>query len=414
MGLTVPAPLPDNIYGWTQNKTNAAIRERVDLVNSITAQAGPERDLNKVTALGGRAADKTAELERLADELELLKASLPAGLRTIDPKTGETSYTRAIHPAQRGKVCLPGGAKDYRGFAEAVIAGLGGSGGIQAAFDGTSGGTAAPSWFADRVLDMPQRRLFLRDLIPTVRVPSDRVDYVRQTVNTHAAAAVAAGAVKPRSVYTIERVTAPITTIAHMSEVVPRQLLADFEETVRFLEGVLRIGVWLEEEDQILNGSGAGANLRGILNVVGIQTQALGGDPHFDAIFKALTKVRLQNFEPDGIVLHPNDWQQIRLTRTAAGEYIHGAPAEAGEERLFDKPVVASPLIAEGTALVGAFGEGAIVYDREQARVSFAETGLGDNAGEELFERNLIRFRGESRIGLGVAFPQAFCSITGV
>ena len=62
--------------------------------------------------------------------------------------------------------------------------------------------------------------------------------------------------------------------------------------------------------------------------------------------------------------------------------------------------------MTEGTALVGAFGLGAQVYQREGARVTFAEMGLGNGAGEELFTRNLIRFRGESRLGLAVFRPE--------
>ena len=44
---------------------------------------------------------------------------------------------------------------------------------------------------------------------------------------------------------------------------------------------------------------------------------------------------------------------------------------------------------------------------------TFAEMGLGNGAGE-LFTRNLIRFRGESRLGLAVFRPNFFCTVTGV
>ena len=44
------------------------------------------------------------------------------------------------------------------------------------------------------------------------------------------------------------------------------------------------------------------------------------------------------------------------------------------------------------TGIVGNFAGGAQVWQREDARVSFTEAGLGDAAGEELFTRNLVRF----------------------
>ena len=49
-----------------------------------------------------------------------------------------------------------------------------------------------------------------------------------------------------------------------------------------------------------------------------------------------------------------------------------------------------------------------------RARLSFAETGLGDTAGEELFTHNQVRWRCESRIGLAVHDTDYFAKITGI
>ncbi len=76
--------------------------------------------------------------------------------------------------------------------------------------------------------------------------------------------------------------------------------------------------------------------------------------------------------------------------------------------------MVVTPVITEGTALVGAFGTAAEVFERADARVTFSESGHGNAAGEEMFSRNQIRFRGESRIGLAVIRPDHFCSVTGI
>jgi len=407
------AALPASLSGWSVDQIDGAIAQRRDILQAVFDEAGPSYDMGKVTVLDGDATAKAVQIRTLNDEIERLNTT-PVGLRDVDGKPV------GIHPTRRG-VSRPG-ASDRRKFSsigEAIISGLGGSSdnldvAFQAAFDGTSGGTAAPPWFRQGLLEMPQRRVYLRDLIPTVPVTSDKVDFTKQSVNTHAAAAVAAGAQKPKSTYTIKRETATIAVIAHMSEAIDRSLLADFDSAVRFLDYVMVAGVLDEEEDQILNGSGVSPNLTGILNTVGIQTQARGVLPHFDTVLKGMTKIRNSNFEPTAIVLNPNDWEEIRLTRTADGEYIQGAPFEPGAEQLFGKQVLTTTAIAEGTGLVGAFDLGATVYDREQARVSFTETGLGDTAGQELFDRNQVRFRGESRIGLGVAFPLAFCTLTGI
>lgn len=398
--IQVPEPLIErsSYVGYDyEAKIDAAIEERKQF---LAAVIGAVDD-------GEQASPKDVSAMRTAnDEIEDL------GLRHL--------VRLPIHsvrkPGSSGSLSFNG--KRFQSIGEAIVNGLNGGrgGGVEmyAAFDGTSGGTAAPSFFNPDLQAMPQRRRFLRELIPTVLVTSGEVKYVRQTVNTHAAAAVSAGGLKPTSTYTIVEESANVSVIAHICEAIDRSLLMDYDTAVTFLNDVLVIGVLLEEEDQLLNGDGIAPNLEGILNVTGIQTQAKGTDPHFDVVLKAMTKIRNSNFEPSAIVLNPADWQEIRLTRTADGEYIQGHPFEPGAEQLFGKPVLTSTLIAEGTGLVGAFDQGAIVYDREEARVTWAETGLGDAAGEELFSRNLVRARAESRIGLGVAHPTAFCSLTGI
>lgn len=394
--IPVPSALPDRYaYGASNNdKIHAAALERQQFLTAII----------EATEKGETPSPRdSAAIAQVKAEIAELNSRIVEPMPIHITPQGRRGVSRPGHPG-----------RNARSIGEEIIESLGRGGGIQAAFDGTSGGTAAPTWFRPGLLEMPHRRRYLRDLIPSVPVTSDKVDYVKQTVNTNAAAAVSAGGQKPKSTYTIARQTATIAVIAHMSEAIDRSLLADYDAAVAFVNDVLTIGVLEEEEDQLLNGSGVAPNLTGILNTAGIQTQALGTDPRFDAIHKSLTKVRLSNFEPDGIVMHPNDWEQVRLTRTADGEYIQGAPFEEGAEQLFGKPVITTTVLAEGTALVGAFAQGATVYDREAARVSFAETGLGDTAGYELFDRNQVRFRGESRIGLGVQFPLAFCTLTGI
>ena len=63
----------------------------------------------------------------------------------------------------------------------------------------------------------------------------------------------------------------------------------------------------------VLTGGGTGEDFTGILNA-GINVQGLGSDSVLDAIFKARTKVRVTGrARPTAVVLHPNDWEVIRL-----------------------------------------------------------------------------------------------------
>lgn len=344
--------------------------------------------------------------EKVKTELEQLHQTYTAA--ADDTRRLEDDLFRALdHP---GKQALRAGRIGAEFLKRLGAGGLG-----LKALDGTSGGSLVPPFFDELIRELPQRQLFARTLIPVRQADGDKVWYLRETVFTNQAAPVAAGAEKPRSTITVERIEETVRTIAHVTEALDRALLSDFDELVTFLDTQLVLGVLLAEENQILNGSGVAPNLRGILNTVGIGAVVKGGaEPAVDAIYRGITSCRLAFFEPTGIVLHPNDWRDIRLAKDANGQYLGAEMIEGDPETLFGKPVITSPVIAEGTGLVGDFENGAILWDREEARVTFTEAGLGDAAGQELFTRNLIRFRGEERIAFGVPRPAAFTAVTGL
>jgi HK97 family phage major capsid protein len=171
--------------------------------------------------------------------------------------------------------------------------------------------------------------------------------------------------------------------------------------------------VLLAEENQIVNGNGTPPNLRGVLNTSGVLTQARGVDPGVEAIFKAVTQVRSNFFEPTAILMHPTDFQNARLAKNANGDYYFGDPNADGAMQIFGIPVAISPVLAAGTAIVADWKQSTL-WLREDARVTFAEQGALGAGGVEIFSRNQVVFRGEERAAFGVVRPAAFCSVTGL
>jgi HK97 family phage major capsid protein len=166
-------------------------------------------------------------------------------------------------------------------------------------------------------------------------------------------------------------------------------------------------------EDEVVNGSGTPPHMRGIMNTPGIGSAGPPGtgETAADAIYAGITALRQEFLEADGIVLNPQDWQTIRLLKTTTDEYLAGSVISDDPPTLWGKRVVATSVLAPGTGLVGAFGQGAVIFDREQTRVAFAETGAGDTEGSELFTTNAIRFRAESRLAFAVTRPSAFVEV---
>ena len=269
----------------------------------------------------------------------------------------------------------------------------------------------------DPIVVPPMRTRRVRDLFPTRTTTAAVIEYFRMTGFTNAASTVAersgsAFGAKPQSSFTFVGEQAPVRTIAHW-EAAHRNVLADEPQLRSIIDNELMYGLRLQEDEQILNGDGTGENLTGVLQTSGIQTYAWSSgatspvaDTKADAIRRAATLSFLSYYEPTGVVMHPNDWEDIELTKDANGQYLVAVSvAMGGEPRIWRIPVVETPAIAEGTALVGAFGTGAQLYDREQASIRVSEQ------HSDFFVRNAIVVLAEQRLALAVKRPEAFVSV---
>lgn len=266
----------------------------------------------------------------------------------------------------------------------------------------------------DTLVPRPQRRVRVRDLFPTQQTTAGVIEYFRVTGFTNAASTVAersgtAFAPKPQSALTFVGEQAAVRMIAHW-EAAHRNVLRDEPQLQGLIENELLYGLRLVEDDQILNGSGTGEDLLGIHNTPGIQTYAQGavaGQTKADTIRRAITKALLSYYEPTGIVVHPNDWEDIELQKDTTGQYILvTAVSQGAEQRLWRLPVVDTPAQTEGQALVGAFGLGAQIYDREEANIRIAEQHA------DFFIRNAIAVLAEEALALAVKRPEAFVEVT--
>jgi HK97 family phage major capsid protein len=282
--------------------------------------------------------------------------------------------------------------------------------------------TGTPSAFGaverDGIVPIAQRRSRVRDLFPARTTNSAVVEYFRQTGFTNAASVVPEysssnfGA-KPQSSMTFVGEQAPVRTIAHW-EAAHRNVLADEPQLRSIIDNELLYGLRLTEDAQILSGAGTGEDLTGILNTSDIQTYSWSAgattpvaDTKADALRRAATLAYLAYYEPTGIIVHPSDWEDIELTKNTQGTYLLAMSVAGGaESRVWRIPVIDTPAIAEGTALVGAFGTGAQLYDREAASIRISEQ------HSDFFVRNAIVVLAEERLALAVKRPEAFVKVT--
>lgn len=270
----------------------------------------------------------------------------------------------------------------------------------------------------DGIVPIAQRRSRVRDLFPSRTTNAAVVEYFRQSGFTNNASVVpeySSGnfGAKPQSTMTFVGEQAPVRTIAHW-EAAHRNVLADEPQLRSIIDNELLYGLRLHEDEQILNGAGTGEDLTGILNTTDVQTYSWSSgetspvaDTKADALRRAATLAYLAYYEPTGIIVHPSDWEDIELTKNSQGTYLLAMSVAGGaESRVWRIPVIDTPAIASGTALVGAFGTGAQLYDREAATIRISEQ------HSDFFVRNAIVVLAEERLALAVKRPESFVKVT--
>jgi HK97 family phage major capsid protein len=255
-----------------------------------------------------------------------------------------------------------------------------------------------------------QRPIRVPDILPMIPLSTaNAYVYMEETTFTNNAAEIAenpGGNFGEATLVFTER-TANIRKIATFLPVTDEQL-ADVAGMEALVNNRLEYMLMLRLDSQLLNGDGNAPNINGFYAQV-TQAQAKGADPTFDAIFKGMILVQHTGFaNPTAIVLHPNDWQDLRLTKTVDGVYILGNPGDSAPERLFGLPVVATPAAVQNTGLVGDFsGHSALVY---RQGVEFKVS----DSHSDYFTKGLQAIRCTLRAALVVFRPTAFCEVTGI
>ncbi|KQZ93475.1 capsid protein [Rhizobium sp. Root564] len=266
----------------------------------------------------------------------------------------------------------------------------------------TSAGALKPQ-YRDQTVALPQRRMTVRDLLPTVKVTAAEVQYAKQKTRTNSAAMVPETTLKPESEYAWELKTLAFAVIAHWIPA-SRQVLDDLPQLRGLIDSELLYGLKLKEEEQLLNGSGTGENLTGLVTVATPASGNVSGvtaSTQIDQIALAILQNALALYPADGMIVNPADWLRMRLAKDANGNYIMGSPSNDINKTLFGLPVVDTAAMTVDKFLVGNFQVAATLYDRWEARIEVS------TEHADFFVRNMVAILCEERLGLAVKNPLA-------
>jgi HK97 family phage major capsid protein len=258
--------------------------------------------------------------------------------------------------------------------------------------------------------DPADRPVHVRSFMNVGTTDSNAIEFMCEDVFTNNAAPQYAATpdrfelvAKAKSNITFDLKTVPVRTLAHYI-VASRQVLDDAGMLRSYIDNRLRYGLALEEDKQILYGTGTGGDLEGLMVNAGVQDAGApaGTDTALDHIRKAITQARLSEYPVTAIMLNPTDWANIELQKGEDGHYIWVTVPNGGETRLWRVPVVETTAIEEGEFLLGNFNLGAQLWDRQQSVIRISES------HEDLFVKNGVVVLGEERVALTVYRPKAF------
>lgn len=386
-------------------------------------EAGPDMDLSKIKSLQGDDNAKIDEIRAMKEkENDLGKEvdRLAQAVKDLESSKGEERDEKPGMKHRSGEEDA-GGNEPAKSLGELFVkstayTGRTGSIGPQSTLPvkdvktlfQTSAGWAPESLRTGKVVDIATRPVQVTDLFPTGRTSMASVVYMEETTFTNSAAETAEAGTYPESTLALTQRSVPVQKIATFLPVTDEQL-EDVEGIQSYIDNRLMFMLRQRLDSQLLVGDGTPPNIRGVNNAANIQTQALGADVTPDAIYKAMTLVRVTGrANPSGIVIHPTDWQDIKLLRSSDGIYIWGNPADNAPDRIWGVTVALSDAQTLNTAIVGDFAGYSELVLRRDVEVQVS------NSHSTFFIEGKQAIRADMRVAAIYYRGTAFCKVTGI
>jgi HK97 family phage major capsid protein len=239
-----------------------------------------------------------------------------------------------------------------------------------------------------------RRNPFILELVNVGSIMSNVWEWVEQKNAEGGAAMTAEAAAKSQADFdlvvasaNVKKVTAYIKITKEMLDDVPLMRSEIDQELTELIN--------LKIDEQLLSGSGSGANLTGIITnatawAAGAFALAIPTPTKWDVLRTAINQVRVNLFEPTYIVVHPTDVTGMELSKDSTGQYIMPPFAAVDGTIISGIRVVANTGVTIDKFLVGDF---------QKAGVRFKE-GLTINVGYENddFTKNLVTILAEARL----------------
>ena len=384
----------------------AELNKVTDGVKNIADEARAAALKNTdISAAAKKAADdaltQQGELRAALTELSQHVAAMPTAAAAAAPQTLGAQFVNNEATKNYLASVQAGTAPSRSSFA----ASFEGSGLMNAVTsDAGSAGPLKQPQYVPGVIQPGQQRLTIRDLLMWGATSQAAIQFYREVSSTNGVGIQSTERTAlGESDFVFESDSVNVATVGTTLPA-SEQIFADLPYLQSYIDSRLRYFLKLEEEKQLLLGSGIGQNLKGLYTAATAYTNpgvTVTSENRMDRLRLAILQAELAQFDADGIVLSPVDWAQIELAKTASDkQYLVGNPFGQITPTLWGRPVVASQSMTAGNYLVGAFGMAAQGWDRQQMTVEIGRSG-------DDFKNVAVTLRAIERLALTIYRPAA-------
>ena len=259
------------------------------------------------------------------------------------------------------------------------------------------------------------------NLFDVINTDQNAFSYLEETTFTNNAAEAAEGSAVGEAALAFTERTESIRKMGVFIPVTD-ELLADEAGIQGYLNSRLQTMIRLRMDSQLLSGDGTAPNIEGLLDAgkssVGSSdfNSYNGNLGRIGAIYNAITDIRVNAFtEPDAIIMHPSDWNQIVTSVTdvdTSGSknplfVVAGGFGADAAPSIWGLKVVPTTAISNNTVLVGKFGGGEAANVVMRQGIELAVT----DSHSDFFIKNQLAIRATMRMGFPVYRQAAFHKI---
>jgi len=261
-----------------------------------------------------------------------------------------------------------------------------------------SGGDVPQAQRLEGINDIAEREAKSYALFPKLRTAANTIEWVYETGQDGTIDGTAEGAAKDQ----IDN-DFVVTSVALVKRAAYFKVSTEMLDDVAFMEGWLRnkliVRLFLDVDNQVLNGNGSAPNLKGIIDyatafAAGTFANAVDSANDADSLVVAANQIRLANHNGAlTIMMHPSDVAALKLVKLSASDkrYVERLMMVGSQMSLDGIPIIENTNITAGDFLIGDFAKGTIV---EKSGIEI-EIGLDGNDFTKNMRTILAEWRGQ-------------------